>query len=512
MLLPVAATVAPASAATGSTSAARRVAGLQGGLHPAVGRVPAARAGAASTVAHAGAFRAGAGANCRSRWTARAQAHGRRAGALARRRRPAGGAARQGRAGLRRRRRRDRPRGAASSSAGTATTVAARAAVGAAQRQPGDDAAGAVVAAGAQAVRAALCRSASWPPIGGTRRLRRAASADGAIGRRARRCWLSLALAFVGGLLLNLMPCVFPVLSLKVLGFANHAGSSAGSSWPAAWPTPPAWCCRSSRWPALLLALRAAGDQLGWGFQLQSPLFVAALALLFALIGLNLLGVFEFPACCRAARCAAQPPPGGRPWAHRRARGGGGIALHRAVHGRRARRRADAADAAGAGRLCGAGRSAWRAVSGGQPVAGLVARAAAAGRVDGALQDRDGVPDVRHRGLAGVGARPAGRHRRRRRAAGAAGGARVRALGARGSGARRRRAGSLSRRGGGRRRWRRRLGRGRAAAASSTHRPVAASAARHSRAVLAALVAGRVAHARAPKAGRCSSTSPRPGA
>ena len=60
--------------------------------------------------------------------------------------------------------------------------------------------------------------------------------------------------------------------------------------------------CRSSRWPALLLALRAAGDQLGWGFQLQSPLFVAGLALLFALIGLNLLGVFE------VARRAAGPP------------------------------------------------------------------------------------------------------------------------------------------------------------------------------------------------------------
>ena len=52
----------------------------------------------------------------------------------------------------------------------------------------------------------------------------------------------------------------------------------------------------------LLLGLRAAGEQLGWGFQLQSPAVVAGLAVLFTLIGLNLAGVFEF------GQCAAQPP------------------------------------------------------------------------------------------------------------------------------------------------------------------------------------------------------------
>ena len=107
--------------------------------------------------------------------------------------------------------------------------------------------------------------------------------------------WLaSLAFAFLGGLLLNLMPCVFPVLSLKVLGFASHgqdrrqlvAGGLAYTF---------GVVLSFVALAGLLLAFRAAGDQLGWGFQLQSPVFIVGLSVLFALIGLNLLGVFELP-------------------------------------------------------------------------------------------------------------------------------------------------------------------------------------------------------------------------
>lgn len=102
----------------------------------------------------------------------------------------------------------------------------------------------------------------------------------------------SLAFAFVGGLLLNLMPCVFPVLSLKVIGFARHAQdrrqlAAGGFAYTLG------VILSFVALAGLLLALRAAGDQLGWGFQLQSPLFVASLAGLFALIGLNLAGVFH---------------------------------------------------------------------------------------------------------------------------------------------------------------------------------------------------------------------------
>jgi DsbC/DsbD-like thiol-disulfide interchange protein/cytochrome c biogenesis protein CcdA len=108
---------------------------------------------------------------------------------------------------------------------------------------------------------------------------------------------LTLALAIVsallGGVILNLMPCVFPVLSLKVLGFATHHD------------TKPTLRHEAVAFAAgvivtfvalglLLTALRAAGEQLGWGFQLQSPWVVTALAMLFFVLALNLSGVFEF--------------------------------------------------------------------------------------------------------------------------------------------------------------------------------------------------------------------------
>jgi len=103
----------------------------------------------------------------------------------------------------------------------------------------------------------------------------------------------ALLFALVGGALLNLMPCVFPVLSLKVLGFVGHAHDrkrllTGGIAYTAG------VVMSFVALAALLLALRAGGEQLGWGFQLQSPMVVAALAALFTLIGLNLMGVFEF--------------------------------------------------------------------------------------------------------------------------------------------------------------------------------------------------------------------------
>jgi len=98
--------------------------------------------------------------------------------------------------------------------------------------------------------------------------------------------------ALIGGVLLNLMPCVFPVLSLKVLGFAAHGGNRAamrrhGLAFAAG--------VIVSFWllAAALAALRAAGMQLGWGFQLQSPAIIASLALLFFVLALNLSGLFE---------------------------------------------------------------------------------------------------------------------------------------------------------------------------------------------------------------------------
>jgi thiol:disulfide interchange protein DsbD len=117
----------------------------------------------------------------------------------------------------------------------------------------------------------------------------------------------AIALALVGGVLLNLMPCVFPVLSLKVLGFATHGGDRAtmrmhGLAF-AAGVVVSFWLLA-----AVLVALRAAGAQRGWGFQLQSPVVVAGLALLFFVLALNLSGLFEIVCCCRRSPVERKNP------------------------------------------------------------------------------------------------------------------------------------------------------------------------------------------------------------
>jgi thiol:disulfide interchange protein/DsbC/DsbD-like thiol-disulfide interchange protein len=101
---------------------------------------------------------------------------------------------------------------------------------------------------------------------------------------------LALLGALLGGLILNLMPCVFPVLAIKALGFSQQRGDrlQQGLAYTAG------VLLSFVALGALLLALRAGGQELGWGFQLQNPAIVAALAVLFTLIGLNLAGLFEF--------------------------------------------------------------------------------------------------------------------------------------------------------------------------------------------------------------------------
>ncbi|MCX6954697.1 MAG: protein-disulfide reductase DsbD family protein [Verrucomicrobia bacterium] len=104
----------------------------------------------------------------------------------------------------------------------------------------------------------------------------------------------TLALAFLGGLVLNLMPCVFPVLGIKILGFVNQSGQDKKkvvmhglvfalgvllSFWSLA---------------AVLAVLRAGGQELGWGFQLQEPGFVFLLAAVMLVFAMNMSGVFEF--------------------------------------------------------------------------------------------------------------------------------------------------------------------------------------------------------------------------
>ncbi len=136
-------------------------------------------------------------------------------------------------------------------------------------------------------VQVAFAIAGQWPASAAP------AAEPGAVAPPAMGFGLALALAVVGGMLLNLMPCVFPILSLKLLGFAGHAHSrrsllAGGLAYGAG------VVLSFVALAAVLLALRAGGEQIGWGFQLQSPLFVAVLAVLFTLIALNLAGLFEF--------------------------------------------------------------------------------------------------------------------------------------------------------------------------------------------------------------------------
>ena len=105
---------------------------------------------------------------------------------------------------------------------------------------------------------------------------------------------LALVFAFGGGLLLNLMPCVFPVLSLKALGLAtSHVDDRRALRYDGV-AFAAGVVVAFAALGAALIAFRAAGEQLGWGFQLQSPGVVTALAVLFFVMALNLSGVFEF--------------------------------------------------------------------------------------------------------------------------------------------------------------------------------------------------------------------------
>ena len=112
--------------------------------------------------------------------------------------------------------------------------------------------------------------------------------ASGGIG-----LWLALGMAFVGGLILNLMPCVFPILSVKALSLIEAAHSDVKAArlhglWYGA-----GVIVSFLALAGVLIAFQSAGAAVGWGFQLQNPAIVIGLAILMVLIGFNLLGFFE---------------------------------------------------------------------------------------------------------------------------------------------------------------------------------------------------------------------------
>jgi len=105
--------------------------------------------------------------------------------------------------------------------------------------------------------------------------------------------WTAILFAFVGGLILNLMPCVFPVLSIKVLSLVQQLGGDQTRIRAHGWVYLLGVVLSFTLIAGLLIGLRAGGAQIGWGFQLQSPWVIGLLVYLFFLIGLNLSGFFE---------------------------------------------------------------------------------------------------------------------------------------------------------------------------------------------------------------------------
>ena len=106
--------------------------------------------------------------------------------------------------------------------------------------------------------------------------------------------WTAIIGALIGGLILNLMPCVFPVISIKALSIAKSAHGERSKIRREAWLYTAGVIVTFMLLTLFILGLKAGGGEIGWGFQLQSPKVVAALAVLLFVIGLNLLGAFEF--------------------------------------------------------------------------------------------------------------------------------------------------------------------------------------------------------------------------
>ena len=146
-----------------------------------------------------------------------------------------------------------------------------------------------VLAADGQGYRAELKVLGNWPAAGAT-----APTVSAPPPAQAPITLLAALIgALLGGMLLNLMPCVFPILAIKVMSFTRHANDQRGHR-VSGLAYSAGVVLSFLALGALMLALRSAGEQLGWGFQLQSPATVAALAALFTVMGLNLAGLFEF--------------------------------------------------------------------------------------------------------------------------------------------------------------------------------------------------------------------------
>jgi thiol:disulfide interchange protein DsbD len=102
-----------------------------------------------------------------------------------------------------------------------------------------------------------------------------------------------LLLALVGGVILNVMPCVLPVLSLKVMSFVHHAGEDRGVQFRLGLMFTAGVLASFLALALVVIALQSAGELIGWGFQFQNPAFVVVMAAIVFAFGLSLFGVYE---------------------------------------------------------------------------------------------------------------------------------------------------------------------------------------------------------------------------
>jgi thiol:disulfide interchange protein len=138
-------------------------------------------------------------------------------------------------------------------------------------------------------------------------------AAGSASGMDVAAVLAALAGAVLGGLLLNIMPCVFPILSLKALSLVK-AGSGEGAAKREALAYTGGAVLICLALGAALLGLRSAGVAAGWAFQLQDPRVTLALLLLITAVALNLAGLFELPAVTAGSRLADQRGVSGAFW------------------------------------------------------------------------------------------------------------------------------------------------------------------------------------------------------
>lgn len=120
----------------------------------------------------------------------------------------------------------------------------------------------------------------------------------------------ALVLAFMGGMILNLMPCVLPVISLKIMSFVKMAGQSRGLIFKHGIAFSAGVLVSFWTLGGVLITLQSYGQSAGWGFQLQEPLFVALLSAVLLVFGLSLFGVFEMGTS--VASWAGQADQGGK--------------------------------------------------------------------------------------------------------------------------------------------------------------------------------------------------------